>query len=293
MNKGLILKGIGGYYTVLYNGNRQCILRARGKFRHIDKTPLPGDWVSFQEPPRGSDGVMGALLPRKNLLLRPRVANVDLLCAVVSASVPSPDYLLLDKMCASANLSQIQTVCLLNKADQTPKVQLNTFKKEYAAFSPLCVSALTGEGFSELMPLFEGKVVCLAGQSGVGKSSLLNRLLPHREFETDTLSVHGNRGKHTTRHAELVPLTSGGLLVDTPGFSLMEMPLIEPERLRTLYPEFLPFEDKCRFIGCLHDKEPDCAIKEAVETGGVPKARHARYVELLEDVQMRWRNRYE
>lgn len=293
MKKGLILKGIGGYYTVLYDGEKQCTLRARGRFRHIDKTPLPGDWVSFREPPPGKEGAMGTLLPRKNLLLRPRVANVDMLCALVSASVPPPDFLLLDKMCIHAAQMDIQTVCLMNKCDEASEDRMDAFMEDYAAFSPMLVSAQTGEGICELQPLLADKTVCLAGQSGVGKSSLLNRLLPHRNFKTGALSEHIDRGRHTTRHAELVPLDNGGMLVDTPGFSLMELPLMEPETLKTLYIEFQPYEGTCRFNGCLHDREPDCAVKQAVRDGNIPAARYARYVELLQDVQCKWRNRYE
>jgi ribosome biogenesis GTPase / thiamine phosphate phosphatase len=294
MKSGILLKGVGGYYTTLYDGDKRCVLKARGKFRHADETPLPGDRVLFLEPPDGHEGAMEELLPRKNLMLRPRVANVDLLCAVVSASLPPPDFLLLDKLCANAVSCGIAVVCAMNKAEQATEGLLESFLRDYTAFSPLRVSARTGEGLPALQLLFSKKTVCFAGQSGVGKSSLLNRLLPgHKNFETGTLSERSQRGKQTTRHAELVPIEGGGILVDTPGFSLMDLPLMQPEELKLLYPEFLQYDGNCRFAGCLHVSEPDCAVKAAVKQGFIPRARHARYVELLKDVQLRWRNRYE
>ncbi len=292
MKQGIILKGVGGYYTTLYDVDKTCVLKARGKFRHIDQTPLPGDHVLFVEPAEGTEGAMGELLPRKNLLTRPRVANVDLLCAMVSATFPPPDFLLLDKLCANATGCGIEVVCVMNKSDQACADLASDFIRDYAAFSPRCLSVQNGEGIDDLKTLFAGKIVCLAGQSGVGKSSLLSRLLPQLHVETGELSEKSQRGKHTTRHAELVPMGEG-ILVDTPGFSLMELPLMDPITFTSLYPEFRPYEGQCRFIGCLHQAEPDCAVKTAVQQGLIPRARHARYVEILEDVQLRWRNRYE
>ncbi len=292
MKQGIILKGVGGYYTTLYDDDKTCVLKARGKFRHVDQTPLPGDRVLFAEPDEGTEGAMEELLPRKNLLLRPRVANVDLLCAIVSASLPSPDYHLLDKLCANAISNGIDVVCVMNKSERASAELTSGFLRDYAAFTPKCISVATGDGLAEVKALFKGRTVCLAGQSGVGKSSLFKCLLPQRIVETAALSLKSHRGKHTTRQAELVP-TDGGILVDTPGFSLLELPLMDPCELKSLYPELQPFEGKCRFIGCLHQSEPDCAVKAAAQQGLLSQARYARYVEILEDVQLRWRNRYE
>jgi ribosome biogenesis GTPase len=268
------------------------VLKARGKLRHNEQTPLPGDRVLFCEPAEGMDGTISELLPRQNLLTRPRVANVDLLCAMVCAKNPPPDYLLLDKLCANAISIGIEIVCVMNKSDQAAALLEAAFLQAYAAFSPVCVSARTGEGLQVLRQKFSGKTVCMAGQSGVGKSSLLKHFLPQRDVETGELGQKGKRGKHTTRMAELVPIGQG-YLVDTPGFSLMELPCMDPGGLKALYPEFEPYEGKCRFVGCLHPSEPGCAVKEAVENGAVPQARYDRYVEILEDVQIKWRNRYE
>jgi ribosome biogenesis GTPase len=227
------------------------------------------------------------------MLVRPQVANIDLLCAVVSATLPEPDYLLLDKLCANAALIGVEAICLMNKADQADETEKQAFLTDYAAFAPHLVSAKTGEGLCALRSHFSDKTVCFAGQSGVGKSSLLNRLMPQRERQTAKLSERGSRGKHTTRVAELVAIEGGGMLVDTPGFSLMELPLMPPEDLRSLYPELVTYEGQCRFLGCLHHTEPGCAAKAAIGRGGITRGRYDRYINLLTQMQQRWRNRYE
>ena len=293
MKEGIILKGVGGYYTVLYDGDQTCVLKARGKFRANEQTPWPGDIVRFDRPEPGVDGAMGELLPRRNLLLRPKVANVDVLFAVISAQNPPPDYLLLDKLCANAIAGEIRVVAVLNKCDLVGQEHRESFLRDYAMFTPLCVSARTAQGQVELQTLSRGHICCFAGQSGVGKTSLVNMLLPEREFQTGSLSHKTGRGKHTTRHAELIRTRSGGMIVDTPGFSLMELPLMDPQELMQLVPEFAPYLSQCRFTGCLHHHEPDCAVKSAVEKGAVSSARYARYVTLLEQVEHKWRNRYE
>ena len=165
--------------------------------------------------------------------------------------------------------------------------------QSYRAFDPLLVSALTNEGIEQLKQQTRGKTICLSGQSGVGKTSITNALLPGHAFQTGELSKKTSRGKHTTRHAELLPLPQGGTLVDTPGFSLMELPLMEPEALYTLYPEFDAYQNQCRFDGCLHHAEPDCAVKQAVAQGKLDEPRYQRYLQILQQVQEKWRKRYE
>ena len=293
MKQGVILKGVGGYYTVLYDKDKQCVLKARGKFRAQEQTPWPGDIVRFVPPEPGVDGAMGELLPRRNLLLRPKVANVDLLFAVISAQNPPPDYLLLDKLCANAMANDIQVVAVLNKCELIQAQQREAFLHDYASFTPLCVSTKTGQGQEALQRLASGRICCFAGQSGVGKTSLVNMLLPEKALQTGALSQKTGRGRHTTRHAELICTQSGGMIVDTPGFSLMELPLMEPQQLMELVPEFAPYLGQCRFTGCVHHHEPGCAVKAAVEAGAIPQSRYARYVTLLEQVQHKWRNRYE
>jgi len=289
---GRIIKGIGGFYTVEHNGVLYT-LKAAGKFRNDVKTPLPGDYVTF-DPAAGDDGAFYAILPRKNQLIRPKVSNIDAVLALVSAREPEADYLLLDKLCACAAMMEIPVITVLNKSDLATESEKAHFLKTYAAFTPICASNLTGEGMAELRAMVKGKVCCFAGQSGVGKSSITRAFLPEAaQVEVSGLSHKTRRGRHTTRHAELIPMGDGGYLVDTPGFSLMELPLMEPERLKNLYPEFAPYEEGCRFHGCYHHKEPDCTVKAAVEEGSIPLDRYKRYTDLLTEVREKWRKRYE
>lgn len=291
--RGRILKGVGGYYTILTENGELHTLKARGRFRLDDVTPLPGDFIEFQPRDDGADGSIDELLPRENLLLRPRVANVDIVLAVVSASSPEPDYLLLDKLCMNAGMSGIKVITVMNKCDAAERQSLDDFMHEYAAFNPVCCSSETGENIDVIKQAAHGLSCCFAGQSGVGKSSIINSMLGFR-METGELSKKTDRGKHTTRHAELLLAGDGKtLIVDTPGFSLIELPLMEPEAIGDYYPEFEGYLGECKFSGCLHDSEPGCAVKSAVEDGSIPRGRWVRYKQLMVDIKEKWRSRYE
>lgn len=290
MAQGRILRGIGGFYTIQGGDGIQHTLRARGLFRLQNITPLPGDFVEFEKVEGEADAAMTRILERKNALTRPRVANVDILLIVVAAQKPQPDFLLVDRLCLSALQNHVQPMVILNKCDLASEMMQRNFQNEYAAFSAACVSARTGAGIAALRAVLRGKVCCFAGQSGVGKSSLANALLGV-SLQTGDLSNKTKRGKHTTRATELIPVLDGAL-VDTPGFSMLETNDIEPAMLAQWYPEFA-VEEPCRFAGCLHDKEPGCAIKESVEQGIIPRCRWERYQTLLAEVQEKWRNRYE
>lgn len=291
--KGRILKGVGGYYTVLAEDGGLYTLKARGRFRLDEVTPLPGDYIEFEPRDDDADGSIAELLERENLLLRPRVANVDVVLAVVSASSPEPDYLLLDKLCANATMSGIRAVAVMNKSDMADAGSLAQFNMEYAAFSPISCSGKTGENIDAIKREAYGMACCFAGQSGVGKSSIINSLLGS-DLETGGLSKKTERGKHTTRHAELLLAGDGKtMIVDTPGFSLIELPVMEPEELGDCYPEYNDYLGQCKFSGCLHDSEPGCAVKQAVERGDIPQGRWERYKQLLADIKNKWRNRYE
>lgn len=293
MRTGTILKGIGGYYTVQDEQGHQYVLKPRGRFRHDEQKPLPGDRVCFETPEEGTEGAFDEILPRKNQLLRPAVANVDLVWAVICMKKPKGDFLLLDKLLANCRREQIDVQVLLNKSDLASEEQKQAFLHGYRAYRPLLISTQTGEGMQALRETAGDKTVCLSGQSGVGKTSITNALLPGRANATGELSKKTSRGRHTTRHAELLPLPSGGTIVDTPGFSLMELPLMAPEMLCTLYPEFDAFYNRCRFDGCIHQAEPDCAVKRAVEQGMLDAGRYQRYGQILQQVQEKWRKRYE
>ncbi len=290
--EGRILKGIGGFYTLL-SGEESYICKARGRFRKDGLTPVPGDWASFEI---GADG-KGYLLdihPRKNLLLRPAVANVDKLFVVLSASRPQMDLLLCDKLLIQCGMLSIHPVLVCNKLDEESPGAYADFEAQYgpAGYPVLAVSAKTGEGLDAVRRALEGSVSCFAGQSAVGKTSLLNALLPGLGQEVGGLSPKTERGRHTTRHAELFP-AFGGAVVDTPGFSLLDMAAMEPWDLAAFYPEMAPLQGACRFPQCLHISEPGCAMKPLLETGGLHPKRYARYQSFIEELKEMRKHRYD
>jgi ribosome biogenesis GTPase len=291
---GKIIKGIGGFYEVLVNGEIYTC-RARGKFRRDGTTPLPGDECEFT-PGSGEElGYVDKILPRRNALHRPMVANVDLLVLVVTACEPEPDLVLLDKLLIASSLLRMETLLAVNKCDLAQPQAVESLARQYAhaVAGVLPVSAESGQGMGQLLERMRGKCSCFSGQSGVGKTSILNRLFPGREMETGPVSERTSRGRHTTRHAELLPVPGGGEAVDTPGFSLLEMDSIEPSQLPFCYPEFAPYAGQCRFAGCMHDAEPDCAVKAAAKDGTIPPERLQRYKEILTETREKWRNRYD
>ena len=292
--QGKIIKGVGGFYEVL-SGGEVYTLRARGKFRREGLTPLPGDECEFT-PGSGEElGFVDKILPRRNALRRPMVANVDLLVLVVTACEPEPDLLLLDKLLLAASLLRMEALIAVNKCDIAAPQAVEGLSRQYALAVPsvIPVSAKSGRGIAELLEKMRGKCCCFSGQSGVGKTSILNRLFPGRERETGGMSEKTARGRHTTRHAELLPFPGGGAVADTPGFSLIEMDSLEPSQLPFCYPEFAPYAGKCRFAGCLHDSEPDCAVKAAAEAGVIPPERMQRYRAILAETREKWRSRYD
>lgn len=290
--EGRILKGIGSFYT-LRCGGKSYVCKARGRFRKDGLVPVPGDWASFEI---GADG-RGYLLeihPRRNLLQRPVVANVDKLFIVLSASRPQMDLLLCDKLLLQCGQLSIAPVLLCNKCDEETAGAYEDLAAQYgpAGYPVLAVSARTGEGLKGVRTAMEGCVSCFAGQSAVGKSSLLNALLPDLALEVGDLSRKTARGRHTTRHAELFP-AFGGAVVDTPGFSLLDMAQMEPWDLSSLYPEMVPRKGSCRFPECLHLTEPGCAVKPLLETGGLHPLRYARYQVFVEELKEMRKHRYD
>ena len=288
--QGLLLKGVGSFYEVLTQSGEVVTSKARGVFRREGLVPTVGDRVVIERKDQGYAQLM-EILPRRNLLVRPPVANVDQLLIVVSASVPEPDWGLLDRLIIAAERMQITPIPVLNKVDTADDAILQTFQTEYHAFDTLAVSAETGEGLDALKACMDGKISCFAGQSAVGKSSLLNALIPSLELETGELSRKTDRGRHTTRHAELWPYGTGAVL-DTPGFSMFETDCLEQNELNECYPEFqnaLP----CRFPGCMHLSEPDCGVKPLLDTGELTPGRYARYREIALEYQTRRKHRYD
>lgn len=287
---GLLLKGIGSFYEVLTESGEIVTSKARGAFRREGIVPTVGDRVLIERKEQGY-AQLNEILPRRNLLVRPPVANVDQLLIVVSASAPEPDWLLVDRLIISAKRMGVEPIPVLNKIDTADEAIAERFRTDYRAFTTLSVSAETGEGLDALHALMDGKVSCFAGQSAVGKSSLLNALIPELHLETGGLSKKTERGRHTTRHAELWPYGNGAVL-DTPGFSMFETECLEQEELDSCYPEFAN-AFPCRFPGCMHLTEPDCGVKPLLDTGELTFGRYERYREIALDYQQRRKHRYD
>ncbi|MBR3795820.1 MAG: ribosome small subunit-dependent GTPase A [Clostridia bacterium] len=288
---GSIMRGIGSFYTVLCDEDGQeYTLRAQKKLRHQKLTPMVGDRVRFS-PGEGEDnGWLEEILPRKSMMERPSVANADMLMLVV-ASVPQPDMMLIEKLILRAARGNMTPALCVNKIDLGEELA-QKIREEYEGtqLRVFCASALTGEGVPALREAMRGKVTCLAGQSAVGKSSLLNAIFG-LELETGGLSRKTDRGRHTTRRAEMMAV-DGMMVLDTPGFSLLELPQMEPQDFAQLYPEYNELAGECRFQPCLHDREPGCAVHAAVDAGRLSAVRWARYRELLAEVKENWKGRY-
>lgn len=311
--QGRIIKGIGGFYTVLADDGSTCVCKARGLFRKQAKTPLVGDIVEFSYDEErekrertasesfcdaahtagGSNGYLMNLLPRKNELIRPAAANIDRLLIVVAASRPEPDLLLADKLLVCCEKLKIDPVIVINKCDEDAEGSAERIAAEYerTGYRIHRVSAAGGWGIAELKAELEDAAVCLAGQSAVGKSSLLNALLPGIALKVGSLSEKTERGRHTTRHTELIPVGNSGAVLDTPGFSLLDNIEIEPREIKNCYPEFRAVRGECRFNGCIHVSEPDCAVKKGGENV-ISRGRYERYVHLVKETEENKRNRF-
>jgi ribosome biogenesis GTPase / thiamine phosphate phosphatase len=283
MTEGVILRGIGGFYTVQEADGSLLTCRARGRFRLDGVTPTVGDnvLVRIEEP----HGLMDTILPRKNLLTRPPVANVDTMILVITGSNPEPDLLLADKLLIQAQIAGANVLICINKCDISDEETVVSIAREYAAFPVASVSAKTGQGIHHLMPQLQSRICCLAGQSGVGKSTLINALVNGIHLATGEISGRIQRGKHTTREVELLPLPWGGLVADTPGFSVYELSAKLSKDLGSYYPEFERWTGECRFTRCLHDNEPDCAVKEAVQRGEIHQQRYTRYLTIMSELR--------
>ena len=285
MAEGRIQKALSGFYYVDI-GTEILTCRARGKFRKDGQSPLVGDRVAVRELGNG-EGFVEAILPRKNAFTRPAVANIDQLVVIGSAAIPQTDPFLIDRVAAIAALKYCQVIILLNKCDLDPADELYSIYTA-AGFQTLRISAETGEGLEELKPLIAGKVSAFTGNSGVGKSSILNALDDQVDLATGDVSEKLGRGRHTTRHVELFRLGCGAVVADTPGFSSFDvdrMELMRKEELARCFPEFAPYVDQCQFQDCAHVKEKGCAVLAALKRGEIQPTRHASYVRLYEQAK--------
>ena len=291
--QGIILRGIGGFYYAMDDMGTVHTLKAQAKLRRERLKPKVGDRIELS-PGEGEEyGWILGILPRRNELTRPPVANIDVICIVVAAATPDPDLLLADRLMLNARRAGVDVQLVINKCDLDP-AGAESIAAQYrgAGAEPVLVSAAKGEGLEALRTMLRGKTHALAGQSGAGKSTLINALYGLR-METGDLSRKIERGKNTTRHCELVPVEGGGMVLDTPGFSLLETELFDPVELKEFWPEFAEYEGQCFFQPCYHATEPRCAVCEAVADGEIDAQRHERYVALLDEMRQRWRERYD
>ena len=279
--EGRILRSLSGFYDVQTpQGLVTC--RARGILRKEGSSPLTGDLVEITV--EKGKGMVEKILPRKNHFIRPAVANVDALVVFAANVNPVTEPFLIDRVAAIAGDQNVPVYLCVNKCDLDPAANLVRIY-EHAGFPVICTSAETGEGVEALRALLEGKLTAFTGNSGVGKSSILTRLAPELKLETGEVSEKLGRGRHTTRHVELYRLGENTYVADTPGFSSFDtdqMELILKENLQYAFPDFGSFIGKCRFDDCSHRKEPDCAVRAAVEDGDIEKSRYESYLKLYE-----------
>ncbi|HLR41301.1 MAG TPA: ribosome small subunit-dependent GTPase A [Virgibacillus sp.] len=289
MAEGQIIKALSGFYYVkTEDAIYQC--RGRGVFRKRKITPLVGDFVTF-DINNPNEGYITEIKPRKNELVRPPVANIDQAIIVSSATMPEFSPLLLDRFLVLIESKRIEPIIFITKSDAATaeeKQKIEAYQKDYQeiGYTAEFLTTKNPHELTRLFHFFTNNISVIAGQSGVGKSSLLNALNPSLFIKTDDVSKSLGRGKHTTRHVELVEVGSG-LVADTPGFSSLDFNEIEPEELADCFPEMSLRKEKCKFRGCMHDREPKCAIKEAVAQGEINAYRYDHYLSFLKEIQSR------
>ncbi len=288
--QGKIVKGISGFYYVhvVESGIYEC--KAKGIFRQQKMKPLVGDDVEIDIiSEEKKTGNVAAILPRKNALIRPAVANVEQALLIFAAASPNPNFNLLDRFLVMMGRQDVPVILCFNKCDLITEEQKQEIEAIYEASGCkiLFVSAKKELGLKKLQEILEGKTTTVAGPSGVGKSSLINLLAPEACMETGEISKKIERGRHTTRPAELIQLKGDGYIMDTPGFSSLYLPEMEKEELQDCYPEFAAFEPYCRFQGCSHISEPDCGVKEALSEGKIHPVRYENYCQLYGELKDR------
>ena len=291
MKKGKIIKSIAGFYEV-HTGENIYRCRARGVFRALGVKPLVGDDVEIEVTDTVSvpmEGNVIRLLPRKNELVRPNVANVDQALLIFAITHPAPSYNMLDRFLITMSKRDLPAVLCFNKQDLATEEEIRELRETYEACGciVLFVSVLSPETLTQLREILRGKTTVLTGPSGVGKSTLINTICPGALMETGELSRKISRGRNTTRHVELLAGEEETFLVDTPGFTSLYLMDIKAEELRYYYPEFSEYEGKCRFDGCVHRKEPGCAVRKALEEGKISRIRYGNYCELFDELKNR------
>ena len=282
--QGRVIRSHGHQYYVL-TGDQVLQCRPRGKFRLAGEQVLAGDVVEVQ-PTAAGEGYIVAVLPRQSLLAKPAVANADYVLLVYTAREPDLDLRMVDRLLVVVEASGLEAVLCLNKLDLLSPGEIEEATRIYRSigYPVFTTCAWSGDGVEKLSAHLRGKSVVLAGQSGVGKSRLLNALVPGAKLRTGEVSARLQRGRHTTRHVELLRLPGGGLVADSPGFTFLDLSHLKKEELATCFVEFGPSADACRFATCLHRREPSCGVKVAVREGAIATSRYEHYLEFLEEI---------
>lgn len=286
--RGKIIKGIAGFYYVYVEGRGTYECKAKGIFRKDHKKPLVGDDVEADVlDEEAMLGNIREILPRKSALIRPAVANVDQALIIFAIVKPNPNFNLLDRFLIRMERQNLPTIICFNKQDIATEKEKETLRRAYetCGYQVLFISALEKEGLEQVKELLTGKTTTVAGPSGVGKSSLINQLAPKAQMETGDISRKIERGKHTTRHSEIIALGENTYIVDTPGFTSLDISEITKEELGTYYPEFVQYEPYCKFSGCAHISEPSCGVKDAVAEGKISQVRYENYKVLYQELK--------
>jgi ribosome biogenesis GTPase len=286
MIKGTIIKGIGGFYYIKTDqGIFEC--KGRGLFRKEKLVPCVGDHIML-EPDELDEykGTIVKILPRKNIFVRPPVANLDQLLIVMAMEKPEPNFYLLDKFLVMAEKNQVDIIIAFNKIDLIEEEEVKKVLEIYDNLYPLFFfSAEAGVGIEEIKLELKNKQTAISGPSGVGKSTLINKMHEDLNLEVGGISVKSQRGKHTTRHVEIFELNNGGMVFDTPGFTSFETVDVNLEELHFMFPELQKLALECRFKTCTHINEPDCAVKLSLEQGGINRSRYESYVNLYNEIK--------
>ena len=286
--QGKIIKGIAGFYYIYAEDGNVYECKAKGIFRKDNFKPLVGDNVEItvlnEEEKEGS---VTSILPRRNSLIRPAVANVDQAFLIFAMENPKPNFLLLDGFLIMMEQQEIPVVICFNKKDVGEKEEMEKLYEIYTGcgYRVVLSSTYEGEGMDEIREILKGKTTVVAGPSGVGKSSITNCMQGEVQMETGEISKKLKRGKHTTRHSQVIPVEKNTFLVDTPGFSSLYLTDMKEEELRDYFPEFVMYETQCRFQGCMHIHEPGCAVKEALSEGEISQQRYDNYLALYEELK--------
>ena len=286
--QGKIIKGIAGFYYIYAEDGNIYECKAKGIFRKDNFKPLVGDNVEItvlnEEEKEGS---VTSILPRRNSLIRPAVANVDQAFLIFAMENPKPNFLLLDRFLIMMKQQEIPVVICFNKKDVGEKEEMEKLYEIYTGcgYRVVLSSTYEGEGMDEIHEILKGKTTVVAGPSGVGKSSITNCMQGEVQMETGEISKKLKRGKHTTRHSQVIPVEKNTFLVDTPGFSSLYLTDMKEEELRDYFPEFVMYEPQCRFQGCMHIHEPGCAVKKALSEGKISQQRYDNYLALYEELK--------